>query len=191
MHWRKKRQPTPVFLPGESQGRGKPGGLPSMGLHRVGHDLSELAAARLVITLLPRSTHLLISWLQSPSTVLLEPQKIKSATVFTVFPSICHKVMGPGAMIFALSNYLLGTGLSMEASYTTLAVKNPPADGGDIRDADSIPGSGRSPGGGHGNPLQYSYLENPMDHGAWWVTDHGVTKVDTIEATLHAHRLSI
>ena len=60
-----------------------------------------------------------------------------------------------------MSNYLLGTGLSMEASYTTLAVKNPPADGGDIRDADSIPGSGRSPGGGHGNPLQYSYLENP------------------------------
>jgi len=42
--------------------------------------------------------------------------------------------------------------------------------------ADSIPGSGRSPGEGHGNPLQYSCLENPMDRGAWWATVHGVTK---------------
>ena len=55
--------------------------------------------SRLVITLLPRSKHLLISWLQSPSTVILEPQKIKSATVSTVSPSICHEVMGPDAMI--------------------------------------------------------------------------------------------
>ena len=45
MHWRRKWQPTPVFLLGESQGRGEPGGLPSMGLHRVGHDWSDLAAA--------------------------------------------------------------------------------------------------------------------------------------------------
>ena len=43
-----------------------------------------------------------------------------------------------------------------------LAVKNPPANAGDVRDESSIPGSGRSPGGGHGNPLQYSCLENPM-----------------------------
>ena len=47
-----------------------------------------------------------------------------------------------------------------------LVVKNPPANVGDIRDAGSIPGSGRSPGGGLGNLLQYSYLENPMDRGA-------------------------
>ena len=53
--------------------------------------------SRLVITLLPRSKHLLISWLQSPSAVILEPQKIKSATVS---PSISHEVMGPDAMIF-------------------------------------------------------------------------------------------
>ena len=45
MHWRRKWQPTPVFLPGESQGRGEPGGLPSMGSHRVGHDWSDLGAA--------------------------------------------------------------------------------------------------------------------------------------------------
>ena len=56
--------------------------------------------SRLVITFLPRSKHLLISWLQSPSAVILEPRKIKSATVSTVSPSICHEVMGPDAMIF-------------------------------------------------------------------------------------------
>ena len=49
MHWRRKWQPTPVFLPGESQGTGEPGGLPSMGLHRVGHDWPDLAAAAAVV----------------------------------------------------------------------------------------------------------------------------------------------
>ena len=56
--------------------------------------------SRLVITFLPRSKRLLISWLQSPSAVILEPQKIKSDTVSTVSPSISHEVMGPDAMIF-------------------------------------------------------------------------------------------
>ena len=55
--------------------------------------------SRLVITFLPRSKRLLISWLQSPSPVILEPRKIKSATVSTVSSSICHEVMGPDAMI--------------------------------------------------------------------------------------------
>ena len=55
--------------------------------------------SRLVITFLPRSKRLLISWLQSPSAVILEPPKIKSDTVFTVSPSISHEVMGPDAMI--------------------------------------------------------------------------------------------
>ena len=55
--------------------------------------------SRLVITFLPRSKHLLISWLQLPSAVILEPPKIKSVTVSTVSPSICHEVMGPDAMI--------------------------------------------------------------------------------------------
>ena len=55
--------------------------------------------SRLVIAFVPKSKHLLISWLQSPSTVILEPPKIKSATVSTVFPSICYEVMGPDAMI--------------------------------------------------------------------------------------------
>ena len=55
--------------------------------------------SRLVITFLPRSKHLLISWLQSPSVVILEPKKIKSATVSTVSPSICHEVTGQDAII--------------------------------------------------------------------------------------------
>ena len=56
--------------------------------------------SRLVITFLPRSKRLLIPWLQSPSAVILEPQKIKSDVVYTVFPSISHEVMGPDARIF-------------------------------------------------------------------------------------------
>ena len=53
-------------------------------------------------------------------------------------------------------------------------VKNLPANAEEVRDVGSIPGSRRSPGGGHSNPLQYSCLENPMDGGAWWATVHGV-----------------
>ena len=60
--------------------------------------------------------------------------------------------------------------------WVVLVIKTPPANAGDIRDAGSIPGLGRSPGGGHGNPLQYSCLENPMDRGAWWATVHRVAK---------------
>ena len=55
-------------------------------------------------------------------------------------------------------------------------IKNLPASAGDVRDMGSIPGLGRFPGGGHGNPLQYSCLENPMDRGAWWATVHRITK---------------
>ena len=56
--------------------------------------------SRLVIAFLPRSKHLLISWLQSPTAVILEPKKIKSVTVSIVSPSICHQVMGLDALIF-------------------------------------------------------------------------------------------
>ena len=62
--------------------------------------LKWLSSSRLVITFLPRSKHLLISWLQLPSAVILEPSQKKSATVSTVSLSICHEVMGPDAMIF-------------------------------------------------------------------------------------------
>ena len=55
-------------------------------------------------------------------------------------------------------------------------VKTSPANAGDVREAGLIPGLGRSPGGGHGNPLQYSCLENPMSRGAWWAAVHWVTQ---------------
>ena len=132
---RRKWQPTPVFLPGVSQGWGSLVGCRLWGC-TVAHDWSDLAAAaaaaaffivqlshpymttaktialtrrtfvgkvmsllfnmlsRLVITFLPRSKRLLISWHQSPSAVILEPRKIKSDTVSTVSPSISHEVMG-------------------------------------------------------------------------------------------------
>ena len=60
-----------------------------------------------------------------------------------------------------------------------LMVKNPPAKSGDERDMGSDSGSGRSPGGGHGNPLQCSFPENPMDREAWWATVHWITKSQT------------
>ena len=95
-------------------GTGEPGGLPSMGSHRVGHDWSGLVAAAGV-------------------------------------------------------------------------VRNPLANAGDERDMGLIPGLGRSPGGGHGNPLQYSRLENPMDRGAWQVTVHGIAKSQTQLQLLSTH----
>ena len=67
----------------------------------------------------------------------------------------------------------------MGTSQLALVVKNPPANVGDERDGDSVPGLGSSPGGGHGNPLQYSSLENPVDRGAWRAIVHGVTKSQT------------
>ena len=78
-------------------------------------------------------------------------------------------------IVFNISN------LMHRASQVLLLMKNLSTNAGDVRDTGStpslIPGSGRSPGGGHGNQLQYSSLENPMDRGAWWARVHGVTKV--------------
>ena len=71
--------------------------------------------SRLVITFLPRSKHLLISWLQSPSAVILEPRKIKSATVSTVSPSTYHEVMGPDAMILVFWMLILKPTFSLSS----------------------------------------------------------------------------
>ena len=78
------------------------------------------------------------------------------------------------------------TNFSNGASQMALEVRNQLADGGDIRDVGSIPGWGRSPGGGQGNPLQYSCLENPKDRVAWPATVHSVARSDTTEVTKHA-----
>ena len=73
------------------------------------------------------------------------------------------------------------------ASQVALVVKNPPASARDLRDTGLIPGLGGSPGGGHGNPLQYSCLENPMDKGAWWATVHRIAESQTQLKRLHTH----
>ena len=89
--------------------------------------------SRFVITLLPRSRHLLISWLQSPPAVILEPKNIKSVTVSTFSPSICHEVMGPDAMIlvfwmlsfksaFSLSSFTLIKKLFSSSSLSAIRV---------------------------------------------------------------------
>ena len=72
------------------------------------------------------------------------------------------------------------------ASQEVLVVKNLPPNAGDTRDTDLIPESGKSPGGGHGNPLQCYSLENPMDRRAWRATLRRVAESDMTEATQHA-----
>ena len=89
---------------------------------------------------------------------------------------VTWKILPPCASVYSPVQW----GSSKAA--TDSAVKNPPAkagDPGDTRDTDSTPGSGRSPGGGHGNPLQYSCLETPMDRGAWQAAVHGVENSQT------------
>ena len=77
--------------------------------------------------------------------------------------------------------------MPMRASQVAQVLKNPPANAGDTGDAGSIPGQGRSPGGGNHNLLQYSCLENHMERGVWWATAHRVAKkLDMTEATEHA-----
>ena len=74
-----------------------------------------------------------------------------------------------------------------------LVVKNPPANAGDVGDVGSASGSGRSPGGGHGSPLRYSWLENPTDRGVRWAAAHGVTQSQTRPQGLgtQAHQLQV
>ena len=74
---------------------------------------------------------------------------------------------------------MLPRGKTASQSQVALVVKNPSANAGDRRGINSIPGSGRFPGGGNGNLLQHSCLGNPMDRGAWQATVHGVAKSQT------------
>ena len=69
----------------------------------------------------------------------------------------------------------------VQAFQVVLVVKNPPTNEREVTDTNSVPALGRSPGGGHGNPLQCSCLENPIDRGAWQATVHGVAELDMTE----------
>ena len=87
---------------------------------------------------------------------------------------------------FHLSMYL-GVGLLGHRLPRGLVVKNPHANAGDVRDTGSVSELGRSPGGGHSNPLQYSCLESPTDTGAWWATVQWVTQSWTWLKRLSTH----
>ena len=146
--------------------------------------------SRLVITFLPRSKRLFISWLQSLSAVILEPPKTKSATISTVSLFICYEVMRPDAMIFVFWMLSFKPTFSL-CSFTFIKrlfyellvcrrdslVAQMVESAWNVGDLGSTPGSGRSPGERNGNPLQYSCLENPMDRGAWPTTVHGSQRV--------------
>ena len=127
--------------------------------------------SRLVITFLPRSKHLLISWLQSPTAVILEPPKIKSATVSRLFAMIRKNESR-----FKGNEPYLVTYCKWASQVALVAL---PASATNVRDVGSIPRPGRAPGGWHSNPLQYSCLENPMDRGARQATVHGVAESQT------------
>ena len=90
-----------------------------------------------------------------------------------------------------MNNGMFYEHLSCISSQVALVVKNPPANAGDIRDAGSILGWGRSPAGDHGKPLQYPCLENPMDRGDWWgYSPWGRKESDPTEVTQHEHTSS-
>ena len=80
-------------------------------------------------------------------------------------------------------SFLWLSNIPLWASQVALVVKNPPANARDLRNQGSIPGLGRSPGGEHGNPLQYCCLENPVDRAVWQATVHRVAELDTTEVT--------
>ena len=102
----------------------------------------------------------------------------ESMTAFNLCLCVCGTGMG-WVMPLPLLKILLKSIVAFWASQVALVVKNLAANAGDLRHAGSIPGSGRSPGGRNGNPLQYSCLENPMDRGAWGATVHRVVQSQT------------
>ena len=157
-------------------GTGEPGGLPSVGSHRVGHDWCDLAAAAAGILDLA-SLH--FRW--------DIPRFLPTKVVYNVsFHKCIHSSNYLLHVWFVSRDWQIYKGRVFvyfinccipRASQVVLVVKNTPTNAGDIRDMGSIPGLGRSPGGGHGNPLQYC-LENPMNRKAWRrrAIVHGVTK---------------
>ena len=152
-------------------GTGEPGGPPSMGSHRIGHDWSDLAAAaaRIIQAVLPGVGFSMgVYWntcLGRHRGILLEKHKVNRRSPFHA--SGCFRVC-----VWCLGIF-----------QAALVIKNRPAKAGYVTDVGSIPGSGRSPGEGNGNPLQYSCLENPRDRGAWQGTVHRATKSHRTEVT--------
>ena len=197
-------------------GTGEPGGLPSMELHRVGHDWSDLAAAEvtnwasLVAQLVQnptanagdaRDVDSIIGSGRSPGVgngnplqySCLENPMDRGSSWYTVCgiakswtqlsdwaPGIyvCHAKINIQKWVeFHYTNNKTSEKNSCVRGFPVgTVVKNLPDSAGEARNEGLIPGSGRSPGVGNGNPLQYSFLEKSIDRGSWWAIVHGVAK---------------
>ena len=124
----------------------------------------------------------------------IHSSRIYFSRIFSSHVLLYKTLSGTGAPAWFLSRTFVGNSSHFKldqhynwASQKVPVVKNSSADAGDLRDADSIPGLGGSPGGGHGNPLQCSCLENPTDRGAWQAAVPGAADWDTHEVTQHTH----
>ena len=121
------------------------------------------------------------------------PRKAESFQIPTVSVQSCYSHRGANWLICSVQEYLSDSVTyemalpSSWASQVALVVKNPPASAGGMKDLGLTPELGRSPGGGDGNPLQCSYLENPVDRGAWEAMVHKITKSQTGLKRLSMH----
>ena len=115
----------------------------------------------------------------------------ETALYDTIMLNTCHYIIvQPPECIISRVSPTINDGYWVIMMYqVALVVKNPPTNAVDVKNDGSIPGPGRSPGGAHGNPLQYSGLENPMDRRDWWATVHSVTKSRTWKATQNARMM--
>ena len=158
----------------------EPGGPQSMGSLRVGHDwVTSLSLKE------PQIQRPLIFYRFSKLPNLLHRESL-SLNSWWGKKKICLWLGARAVSSFQRYLHFKHNWQNLSVSWDSqvaLVVKNPPSNARCLRDMGLIPGWGRSPGGGHGNPLQCSCLENPMDGGAWGATVHGVAESDTIEVT--------
>ena len=172
VYWRRQWHPTPVLLPGKSHGWRSLEGCSPWG--HWGSDTTE----RLPF-------HFSLSCIGEGNGNPLQCSCLENPRDVGAWWAAIYGVAQSQTRLKWLSSS--NSNLVYRASQMSLMVKNLPANAGDIRDVGSIPGLGRSPGGGHGNPLQYSCLENPMDRGAWQATVLGVAKGQTWLKQLCTH----
>ena len=164
MYWRRQWHPTPVLLPGKSHGRRS-----LVGCSPWGHSESD-TTERLHF-------HFLLSCIGEGNGNPLQCSCVENprdrGAWWAAVSGVAQSQTRLKRLSSSSSRYMSG------ASQVVLVVKNLPANAGDVRDAGSISGSGRSPGGGHGNPFQSSCLENLMDRGAWRAVVLRVAKSQT------------